>query len=254
MRLDYSLDAAKPLAEQRRAVKDRIARLKEAFAEARAYHKARAAADTAGAPRRPPDARWEALAPFLEGKRPVAVHADRLEEIRAALAWAKDEGLRLLIVGGQDSSRLASELAAQDAAVIVNPVLGLPRRDDEPYDAVYAVPARLQAAGVRFAIATGSSASSASNVRNLPYHAGMAVAFGLAREAALRSITLSPAEILGVAERVGSLEPGKEATLFLADGDPLDIRTQVVRAFVAGREIDLDDRHKRLWRKYRERP
>lgn len=90
-------------------------------------------------------------------------------------------------------------------------------------------------------------------LRNLPYHAAMAVAFGLPAEEALRSITLAPAEILGVADRVGSLEKGKDATLIIAEGDPLKTATQVEAAFVQGRPVDLNDRHKRLWKKYEEK-
>ncbi|MHC4404830.1 MAG: amidohydrolase family protein [Planctomycetota bacterium] len=133
--------------------------------------------------------------------------------------------------------------------MIVSTVHRLPRRRSDPYDAVYSLPERLRAAGVEFCIA----AKSTSNARNLPYEAAMAVGFGLPPDEALKAITLYPARILGVDERVGSLEVGKDATLIVTDGDPLETPTQVEAAFIQGRRLDLSDRHKRLWQKYREK-
>jgi imidazolonepropionase-like amidohydrolase len=106
---------------------------------------------------------------------------------------------------------------------------------------------------VPFAIATPGDSFDTSNLRNLPYQAASAVAYGLSFEDALRAITLSPAEILGVADQVGSLDPGKLATLVIADGDPLEARTNVERAWIRGREVDLSSRHTRLYEKYRGR-
>ena len=147
---------------------------------------------------------------------------------------------------------MPSCLKKHEIPVIVSAVYRLPRRRHEDYDAGYTLPERLRAAGVKYCIG-GGARFGASNVRNLPYHAGTAVAFGLSPEEALKAITLYPAEILGVANRVGSLEIGKDATLFIADGNPLETTTQVEAAFVQGRKLDLDDKHKRLWRKYQRR-
>ena len=130
------------------------------------------------------------------------------------------------------------------------PVLRLPLRDSDAYDAAYANAARLHAAGVRFAIVTDS----VSDARSLPYHAAMARAFGLPAGEALRAITLSPAEILGLGARLGSLAPGKDADVVVATGDVMDIRSQVTRVFVAGREQSLETRHTRLFEKFRARP
>ncbi len=121
----------------------------------------------------------------------------------------------------------------------------------EGYDAPFSLPARLRAGGVRFCIASGGR--SASNARNLPYHAAMAAAFGLPREEALKAVTIYPAQILGIDRRVGSLEVGKDATLIITDGDPLETSTHVTAAYIQGRRVGLSDRHKRLWQKYREK-
>jgi len=227
-----------------------VAKLKDVFAEARAYGKARTAEGRAGIPRHDADARLEALQPALEGKIPVLVIADRLSQIRAALAWAKDENLKIVIGGGRDAWRAAGELAAAGVPVVLDPVIGLPTRADEPYDAPFANAAALAKAGVQVAINEGD----AQFVRNLAHHAAVAMAYGLPREKALAAITLEPARILGVADRLGSLEPGKDATLFVSDGDVLDLRSRVVAAYLDGRPLDLSDRHKRLYERYKSRP
>jgi imidazolonepropionase-like amidohydrolase len=158
--------------------------------------------------------------------------------------------LEIVIVGGRDAPRVADRLAAEDVPVILGRATREPRRSFEPYDASYSVAARLHEAGVTFCF----SYDSASSLRNLPYEAGMAAAFGLPREEALKGVTLYPAEILGVGSRLGSLEEGKDANLIVTTGDPLEIRTQVVRAFIGGREVDLSSRHTRLYERYRNRP
>ncbi|HEY6064547.1 MAG TPA: amidohydrolase family protein [Thermoanaerobaculia bacterium] len=227
-----------------------LAKLKDVFAEARAYGLARAAEGKAGVPRHDLDPRLEALTPAIEGKIPVLVVADRLAQIRAALAWAKSEKLKIVIAGGRDAWRAAGELAAAGVPVVLDPVIGLPTRTDEPYDAPYAAPGILSKAGVRVAITEGDS----QFARNLAHHASVAMAYGMPREKALEAITLEPARILGIADRVGSLEPGKDATLFVSDRDVLDFRYNVVAAYVDGRPLDLSDRHKRLYERYKNRP
>jgi imidazolonepropionase-like amidohydrolase len=234
--------------EKRRG--EAIAKLKDVFTEARAYGKARGAEGKAGIPRHDADPRLEALQPAIEGKVPVLVIADRLAQIRAALAWAKEENLKIVIGGGRDAWRAAAELAAAGVPVILDPVIGLPTRADEPYDAPFTSAATLAKAGVRLAINEGD----AQFARNLAHHASVAMAYGLPRGKALESITLEPARILGVADRLGSLEPGKDATLFVSNGDVLDFRHVVEAAWVDGRPLDLSDRHKKLYERYRNRP
>lgn len=227
-----------------------LAKLKDVFAEARGYGKARGAEGKAGIPRHDFDPRLEALLPAIDGKIPVLVVADRLAQIRAALAWAKDENVKIVIGGGRDAWRAATELAAAGVPVVLDPVIGLPTRADEPYDLPYAAPGILSKAGVRVAISEGDS----QFARNLAHQASVAEAYGMPRDKALAAITLEPARILGIADRVGSLEPGKDATLFVSDRDVLDLRYMVESAWVDGRPLDLSDRHKRLYERYRNRP
>jgi imidazolonepropionase-like amidohydrolase len=180
----------------------------------------------------------------------VLVIANQVSHNRAALACAKEDKLKLVIGGGTDAWRVADELARDGVPVILDPVLGLPTRPDEAYDAPFTGAAILVKAGVRVAINEGDS----QFVRNLAHHAATAMAFGLPRQKALESITIEPARILGVDGRIGSLEPGKDATLFVSDGDVLDLRSKVVAAYQDGRALDLSDRHKRLYERYRNRP
>ena len=136
--------------------------------------------------------------------------------------------------------------------MIVSGTYRLPRRRSDGYDTAYAVPAELQKAGIRFCI-SARARFGANQVRNLPYHAAAAIGFGLPADEALKAITLYPAQILGVADRVGSLEKGKDATLFVCDGDPLDTPTHISAAWIRGRKVDLNDRHKTLYHKYEEK-
>jgi len=223
--------------------------------DARAYLKAREA-HAEGAPRLDYDPKLEALVPLLEGEMPLFLHADEKTQIESALDWAKEQGFgRIVLVAGSDVQYVAERLAEEGVPVILRRVLALPERDWEPYDAAYAAAAALHRAGVRFAIGDSGSAFEAPNARNLPFHAAMAAAFGLPKDVALESVTLAPAEILGVGDRLGSLDPGKDATFLVTDGDPLEIRTRIERVWVGGREVDLTDNHQwRLYQKYRERP
>jgi len=138
--------------------------------------------------------------------------------------------------------------------VVLCNTLQMPRRTWEPYDAAFTVAAKLHEAGVRFCISTGASYYGVANLRNLPYEAAMAAAYGLPKDEALKAVTLYPAQILGVDDRLGSIEPGKDANLILTDGDPLEIRSQVLEAWIQGRTVDLSSRHTRLYERYRQRP
>ena len=241
----------KDLAEQKKARRESITELAAQFDEARAYTRARGAAGMRDVPRPEPDPRLEAYVPVLRGEVPLIVHANGAREIRAALDWTRDQGLRMILLGGRDAPLVADRLVEQDVPVIVSDILAIPARDYEPYDQRYTVPERLRKAGVRYCIASGGGAA---HERGLPYHAAMAWSYGLPHDEALRAITLYPAQILGLGDRLGSIEVGKEATLIVTDGDPLEIPTHVERAFIASREISLESRHTRLYEKYRQRP
>lgn len=238
--------------EFEKSKKERLRQLDDLFDRARAW-RAAFAASAKGAPRVDFDAGLEALSAALDGSTPIFLAATEREQIGAALDWAERQKLtRLVLVSSADAVAYAERLAKAGIPVLLEDVLTLPRRATDAYDDPYSAAARLHAAGVKIAIGDGGDAS---NARNLPFQAAMSVAFGLPAEEALRSITLTPAELLGVADRVGSLAPGKEATFFVANGDPLDLRTSIERVFVRGEEIDLEkDRQRQLWRRYAARP
>ena len=226
---------------------DPLQPLKDALEAARAYQTAmQSDADT------PRDIRWEAMLPVLRGEMPWMVAADDSAQIQSALAFTQREGLKLIIYGGYDAPHCATLLKESHVPVIVGGVYRLPMRRDADYDEAYTVARRLHEAGVTFCV-SGAGAMGASNARNLPYHAATAAAYGLPRDIALKSITLYPAQILGVADRVGSLEPGKHATLIVTDGDPLEIETHVEAAYIQGRKVDLSNRQKRLYEKYQQK-
>lgn len=219
--------------------------LEETFDQAARY---RAAMQTSNAPKF--DARLAALVPVLERQMPIVVTAFRAPQIRSAVAFAKERHLKLIIYGGYEALECREILLAEKVPVIVAGVYRLPTRRDMPYDDAYTLPVRLHQAGIPFCIATGGRFGG-STLRNLPYHAATAAAHGLDPELALRSITLSTAQIMGVENRVGSLAAGLDATLFIADGDILETPTQVTHAFVQGRVVDLNSRHTQLYKKYR---
>lgn len=232
--------------KQEKERREALQTLDEAFENARAYVRARAAGKSDEQ-----DVQWEALAAALRGDIPVVIDADGVSEIRAALAWTQKQKLHMVLLGGRDAWRVAHDLAQARVPVIYTAVLTVPNRDYEAYDTFYRAPAVLAAAGVPVALSSGGGAA---HVRVLSDLAGRARGYGLGDLASLQAITLRPAEFLGVADRVGSLAPGRDATFFLADGDILDTRTHVLRAWVLGKEVDLEDRQKKLWEKYRNRP
>jgi imidazolonepropionase-like amidohydrolase len=234
--------------ELRKFTQERLQQLDDAFAAAAAYLRARAIA-----PGSPADQRWEAMLPALQGRRPVFVHANELPQIRYALGLAERHGLKLVIVGGADAWRIADLLRERRVAVVIGGVHQLPLRRDEDVDARFRLPALLAQAGVAFCIARDGDIFAAPNERNLPYEAATAAAFGLPREEALRAITLYPAQILGVADRLGSLAAGRQASFIVTDGDPLETTTRVERVFIQGREVSTSNRQTRLTEKYEER-
>ncbi len=240
--------------EQARARDEAIRVITDAFHDARAYWKARAAGGR-GVPRHDGDVRWDAMRRALRGEIPVAFHCDALNQIRAVLKFCDEQGLsNVVLLGGYDSWRVADELKRRNVAVIVAGVLAQPNRSYDPYDAAFALAGRLAAAGVRYCIADDGGGGGAMNARNLPQHAAMAAAFGLPRDEALKAVTLYPAQILGAGDRLGSIEPGKAADLQVTDGDPLEVTTRCEQVIVAGRLVPMESRQTRLFRRYDERP
>jgi len=232
---------------------ERLDQLEQFTADARAYAQASTGRTQQDDTRHEPiDVRYEAMRPVWDREIPLIVRADEIHQIHAAVAYAIRQRVRLVLLGGYDAPQCAELLRENDVSVIVAGVFRLPRRRSDDFDAPFTLPERLRNAGIQFCI-SGHHQFGPSNTRNLPYHAAMAVAYGLSPQEALKSITLYPAKILGVADQVGSLEPGKEATLIVTDGNPLEATTHVEMAYVQGRQVDLNNRHKRLWRKYHEK-
>ena len=227
-----------------------LASLRDAFESARAYQRAKAARGDK-VPLHPNDQRWEAMIPVLEGKMPVIVHANEIHQIEAAVAFADEEKFRMILFGGYDAPSCADLLLRYHIPVIVAEVHRLPLRRADAYDDPFTVPERLRKAGVEYCIANGERTW---NERNLPYQAAMAVAYGLPESEALKAVSLYPARVLGIADRVGSIEVGKDATLIVTDGDLLENSTHVERAYIQGRQIDLSDKQKTLYTKYKQKP
>jgi imidazolonepropionase-like amidohydrolase len=224
---------------------DPLAEFKKLIEETRRYQTLRAQQPD----QQPVDLRLEAMVKVVTRKIPILAAADALPQIESAVAFAVKENLRLIILGGYDAGECTELLKRHDIPVVITSIHRVPQNRSDAYDASYTLPARLQAAGIRFCISS-SGRSETWNSRNLPYHAATAAVFGLEQDQALRSITLSPAEIFGVADRVGSLVVGKDATLIVTDGNPLEISTQTKLAFIQGRRVDLSNKQTRLRDKY----
>jgi imidazolonepropionase-like amidohydrolase len=240
-----ALNVTWPDPENEDEYEDALLRIRERFAEARAYRDVRAAGASV-----PSDARYDAMIPALDGEIPVVVAADRVAQIQDAIRWAEEEQVRLVIRGGADAVHVADQLVEKGIPVVLTATMAAPERSWEPYDAAYARAAELHARGVSIAIAGGASAA---YTNRLPYEAGVAVAFGLPEEEAIRAVTLNPARFMGIANRVGSLEPGKDATLLVTTGSPLDYTARIEQAYIQGREIDMRDIHRFFFEKYMER-
>jgi len=246
--IDRRPRARKSVKDQQKEIEKAQKQIRDAFQIARSYWQAR----KNPAPDFQSDLRWEALMPVFDGKLPLFVHASTLAQIEVALAWAKEMQLKIVLVDGDDAWRVAPQLKESDTAVVLRPATSLPPRRDDDYDSAWSSAAKLQQAGVRFCIASNGRGAE-TNERNIGYEAGLAAAYGLPKEEALKAVTIYPAQILGVADRLGSLETGKAATLIVTNGDPLDFPTQVEAAFIDGRNLDLSNRQTRLRDKYREK-
>ena len=219
-------------------------RLRKLLRDADAYGRAQDAyAKDKSLPRPDRNVVLEALVPYVRGEQPVMFRADREAEIRGAIRFAEEMKLKPIILGGDDAWKVASLLKEKNVPVILTGVFSLPLREDDFYDTLYENPAKLQQAGVRFCISTGDAGA---EVRNLPMYAGMASAYGLSKVEALKSVTLYPAQIMNVADRLGSIEPGKMANLVITDGDLLEIRTHIRYLFIDGRPVVLTSRHTEL--------
>jgi imidazolonepropionase-like amidohydrolase len=191
------------------------------------------------------DLKLEALLPYLEGKKTIVLAAESPSDLQTAVSLANEFKLKFVLNHISHSQPVLDYVASLKVPVIVGPIYEAPK-DDERYDTVYSLPAQLYKRGVKIAFASYS----AHNVRNLPDQAGFATAFGLPYDEALKAITLNAAEIWGVADQLGSLDVGKTANVVVANGDPLDIKTDVKQVFIAGGEVPMTDRQVRLRDEY----
>lgn len=198
----------------------------------------------------PNDQRYDAMAPYMRGEKPVIFAAERERDIRGVAKFVAEMKLKAIILGGQEAWKVADDLKKNNISVIYTNIYELPVRDDDAYDYLFEAPSKMAAAGLKFCISTGNTGS---EVRDLPYHAGLAGAFGLSKEDALKSVTLYPAEILGISDKVGSLEVGKMANVVVTDGDILQPTTNIKYMFIGGRMIPLTSRHTRLFDSFKDR-
>lgn len=231
--------------DQHREREERVRHLSEFFADAQAYSRLNHS-------RVKPPA-FQAMLPVFRRDIPLAIHAEDARQIEAALKFADAFEVRLILYGGRDAWTLAEELAKRKVPVVYEHVHTLPPRDSDAFDVQYRAPSVLTQAGVELSLSLGGRFEAAS-LRNLPYAVSQAMAFGLTETDGLRAITLNPARVMRLSDRIGSIEPGKFATFFASTGPLFDIRSQIKHMWIAGREVSLENRHTRLYEKYRQRP
>jgi imidazolonepropionase-like amidohydrolase len=243
----------KSVEDQAKERDKKIRMLNDFFFDARAYSAAKSAAETNSAkPQLVPA--WEAMIPYVRGELPVMIHANETRQIKQAIHWVQTNALKGVIVGGRDAALVTNELVAAKLPVVYENVYTPRVRETESYDAHFKTPFLLQKAGVKVVISMGPETFDAPLTKNLPYQAAQAIAFGLPEAEALKSITLYPAEVMGVADKIGTIEVGKEASFFAMDGSVFDLRAHVKQMWIAGREVSLENRHTRLYQKYKNRP
>lgn len=224
--------------------------LKEVFLKAKRYAANWKKYKTINKPPAPnKDLMLEALIPVIQKELPVVISVNSENDIKNAVTFVEDLEIKAIFQGVVEGWKVAKLINKSHIPVLVGPILRTPGSRD-PYDAPFANAAILSKAGVKIGFLTGSAA----DARNLPYHVGTASAFGLPKEEALKAVTIYPAEILGVSDKIGSLEKGKLANIIITDGDPLEMRTQVKYVFIAGEKISLQSKHTELYEKFKIRP
>lgn len=252
--LEYTDDerfAVVPWSATKKRLDKALSELGRFFADARAYMSRADSLTPEERGRTLPDLRLEAMLPVLRRERPLLIDVDNHVDIEAAVEFARRERVTPILMGAQEAWKLADYLKQNDVGVILAATHTVPEAEDDPVDIQHRTPAILHQKGVRFAI--GSFGSAGLDSRHLPYQAGTAVGYGLPYDAALRSVTLAPAELLGVAGELGSIDPGKRAHLVVADGDILEVTTRIRYVFVDGRPVSLETEHDRSYETYRNR-
>jgi imidazolonepropionase-like amidohydrolase len=196
------------------------------------------------------DLKLEALVPVVEGKLPVLVIADEARDIRNAVDFCSKQNLKMILGSGAEAWKVKDLLKEKKIPVVLAPTNRLPEQEDTPYDKPYTEPSELFAAGIPFAFSSFATAFS----RRLPQFAGTAVAYGLPHDEALKAVMLNAAQIFGLADQIGTIEPGKLANVIVTNGDPLELQTQVRYLFIKGQLTSIDNKHRDLYEQYRKRP
>ena len=253
MRYNFRKDAKKKEKIQREEYNKSLREMDLLIRDVRAYHHRKNAKERKAEHKQKTDLRLESMIPFVVFKDPIHIKADDVRQIEAAIKWSNKHDLNIVIVGGRDAWMIPEVLVQNNIPIIILGVQTTPRRRFEPIHTPYKIPAMLQKAGVHFCISLDPGYPMDGHVRTLPDEAMRAASWGLTKDQALRAITLSAAEILGVDDQIGSLELGKDATLFISDNEPLTQDNHPIKAYIQGREIDLTDRQKNLWNKYKEK-
>ncbi len=220
---------------------EKVDEIKSFFRQAKAYFEEAAHKET--------NLKFEAVKGLYYKNQKLFVHADQVKQMLIAIDFAKEFGFDVVIVGGSESFLVADLLKQNNIAVILQQMHELPATEDDDFDQPYKTPSELQKAGVLFAI---NDSHDESRYRNLMFNAGTAAAYGLTKEQSLEAITLNAAKILGIDDRTGSIETGKDANIIISDGDILDMRSSIItKAFIQGREVSLDNKQSQLYERYK---
>ena len=253
MRINYGANVKKSEKQQKEEIQKSIRDLDHMVRDVRAYFQRIKQRSRISGERQKSDLRLESMIPFVVEKKKIFIHADEARQIKSAVEWAKKNDLKIIIVGGSDSWRLTDILVKNNIPVVIGQVEKIPTRRFEPIHLPYKLPFLLKQAGVQFCLNTIIGYPNDGNIRNLPNEAMRAAAYGLNKSEALRSITLSTAEILGVDDMIGSLDIGKDATFFISETPPMEMNPKILMAFIQGKEVDLNNHQKMLYKKYQEK-
>jgi imidazolonepropionase-like amidohydrolase len=235
------LAGAQPETDPIKQALDKVAEIKALFREAKGYAQETAHKET--------NLKLQALKGLFDKKQKLFVHAEQVKQMLVAIDFVKEFGFDVVIVGGSESWQIGNLLKQNNVAVVLSDEHALPSTEDDDVDQPYKTPAMLQKAGVLFAL---NDEHAESRYRNLPFNAGTAAAYGLTKEEALQAITLNAAKILGVDDKTGSLEAGKDANIVICEGDILDMKSSVVtKAFIQGREVSLENKQTQLYERYK---
>ena len=253
MRMNYGANVKKSEKQQKEEIQKSIRDLDHMVRDVKAYFQRIKQRSRVAGERQKSDLRLESMIPFVVEKKKIFIHADEARQIKSAVEWAKKNDLKIIIVGGSDSWRLTDLLVKNNIPVVIDQVEKIPTRRFEPIHLPYNLPFLLKQAGVQFCLNTIIGYPHDGNIRNLPNEAMRAAAYGLNKSEALRSITLSTAEILGVDDMIGSLDIGKDATFFISETPPMEMNPKILMAFIQGKEVDLNNHQKMLYKKYQEK-